>query len=431
MMPQGLRVLRVGLTYILAWLCLWGAVLFFMGTAQAAPVSLDLRGVTVPEIADVVFKQILKRDYLLGAGINGTDPKVTLSVAAVEPANVLPLMAQTLGEFGIALDASGPVVRVYRPAPGGGAAPLAGESCPTCAAIAAGNVQAAPAMLPAKLEPPAEFASYKPKGKSVEFLGSVAKLAGAVVPELKGRADLVVFGGSAEVVAKARKLLEEVDTVTPGMLVRAALVEFSETQSEARSLQAVLTLLAGRLGGTYQAGALLANGVSVKGGTLQAALTAIEGDNRFRYVAEPTLRVADGEKARLVVGSEVPVRSGVTIDKAGNPVQGVDYRTSGVVIHVEPRRLGDHLSVKVGSQISSFAQTTTSNIDSPTLFKRESETTVLTKPGELVILAGMDESRDASTRSGFSFLPSWAHGASADKTRSQLVLMLEVQPDAL
>lgn len=390
----------------------------FAGQAWAG-VALDFRGIGVPELAEGVIKGVLGRDYVLSAEVAANPGRVTVSVKDIEKSRVLPFVSDVLNREGVAVVDYGGVVYIERkPQPVSGA-----PGQPVATTSAAGTPS------PTEKPRPQEFASYHPKGKSVEFLQAVAKLAGAVVPEQMPRSHVVIYGGDAATVAKVDKLLRDVDTVTPGHHVRAALVEFSESQSTAKSLQAVLSILAGKLGSTYQAGAALANGVTWQGANLQAALTAIEGDNRFRYVAEPSLRVADGEKARLVVGSDVPVRSGVTVDKAGNAIQGVEYRTSGVVIHVEPRAIGDRVSVKVGQQISSFASTTTSNIDSPTLFKRESETTILAKPGELVILAGMDETRDSATRSGFTFLPTWLHGASNDKTRSQLVLMLEVLPD--
>lgn len=418
-----------------AWVAVacWWAV-----SAIAAPVGLDLRAVSVPEIAELVFKTILKRDYMLGAGINTADPKVTLSVAAVAPDKVLATVAAALAEHGIAVDTSGPVVRIYRRPPSGAGAGdpgsaergIAGAACPTCAAIAAGQVQGVrPA--PVELVPaePVEVVAYRPKGKSVEFLQAVVKLAGVEVADLKG-GDTLVYSGTAAQCEKAAKLLGEVDRPSIGLTVRATLLEFSENHSDTRSLAVALSALAGRIGLKYEAGIGAVNAVAYTGSRLQAVLSAIEGDNRFRYLAEPSVRVMDGQRARLVVGSDVPTRSGITTDKNGNPVQAVEYRTAGVVITVEPRIVGDAVVVRVGQQISSFAVTTTSNIDSPTIFKREAETTVSAKPGELIVLAGMDEDRESGTRSGLSFLPDWMHSQGHDKTRSQLVLLLEVNQDA-
>lgn len=397
---------------------------------RAESLSLDLRGVTVPEFAEVVLKSVLRRDYMLGSGIAAAEPKLTISVASIERDQVLPLAVQLLDQYGITLDMSAPVVRIYRAT----VAPASDRPATRVgqtdeAAKAAGMLQPATA-LPLQQQPVEEIAVYRPRGKTVEFLAMVAKLGGVQVPEVKGRNDVLVFGGDADKVAKVRKLLADVDTVTPGLMVRAALVEFSESHSDARSLSLALTALAGKLGLVYQAGAQLTNAITFTGSTLKAALSAIEGDSRFRYVAEPQVRVMDGERARLVVGSEVPTRGVATLDKNGNPVASVQYRTAGVIITVEPRVMDGSIIVKVGQQISSFATTTTSNIDSPTIMKREAETTVRAAPGELIILAGMDESRHSAGESGFSFLPSFLRSSTKDTSRSQLVLFLEVVPES-
>jgi type II secretory pathway component GspD/PulD (secretin) len=111
--------------------------------------------------------------------------------------------------------------------------------------------------------------------------------------------------------------------------------------------------------------------------------------------------------------------------------QSIDYKSAGVQIELEPRILAEHVQLKVRQQMSSFSLTTTSNIDSPTILKREATTTVVVKPGELVVLAGMDEQRDSSSTSGLSFLPNFLNGSNREKSRSQLVLLLEVQSDSV
>ena len=123
----------------------------------------------------------------------------------------------------------------------------------------------------------------------------------------------------------------------------------------------------------------------------------------------------------------MPTRAGAVIDKSGNPVQSIEYRTAGVVITVAPKVMQDSIMVKIGQQVSSFALTTTSGIDSPTILKREAETTVTTQDGELIVIAGMDESRETDSRDGLSFLPSFLRSKNEDKTRSQMLLLVEVQ----
>lgn len=69
----------------------------------------------------------------------------------------------------------------------------------------------------------------------------------------------------------------------------------------------------------------------------------------------------------------------------------------------------------------------TSGIDSPTMQKREAQTVLDVKDGEIVVMAGLDETRDTSTISGLAFLPSWLRGSSDRSSRSQVLLLLEVR----
>lgn len=402
--------------------------------AHAEPVTLDFRGVTVPELSEVVFRKVLRRDYMLGAGVSGSDPKITLSLKGVESSEVGQFVTAALAEHGIAVDLDSRVVRIYRglSAPGGSPDAVAPYLRPGVSVGQSTDTQgdssrvSMPPSLPAAPVIPDKIVSYRPKGKSVDFLEGVVKLAGGVVVEGKGDKTTLVYGGSSETVEKIQSLLKQIDSITPGLMVKAALIEFTESSNESRSFQLALTALAGKLGVALSAGAQLANALTWKGSTLTAALSAIEGDSRFRYVAEPQLRVNDGEKAKLVVGSEVPTRGAATFDKNGNPVQSVQYRTAGVVITVEPKVMAGSVMVKIGQQISSFAMTTTSNIDSPTMLKRETETTVRAKPGELIVLAGLDENRKSNTNTGLSWLPSIFRGQNSDESRSQLLLFLEI-----
>lgn len=409
--------------------------LLVAASAHADPVTLDFRAVTVPELADVVFRKIMRRDYMLGAGLGGSDPKITLSIKGAESSEVGDLVSAALAEHGIAVDLNARVIRVYRGgtnATGTGSpesvAPYMNQGVPvgqasgTSMGIETTQAQLLPVI-------PEKIVSYRPKGRSVDFLEGVVKLAGGVVVEGKGEKNMIVYGGSADAVEKINSILKEIDSVTPGLMVKAALIEFTESKTESRSFQLALTALAGKLGVALSAGAQLANAITWKGSTLTAALSAIEGDSRYRYVAEPQLRVSDGEKAKLVVGAEVPTRGISTLDKNGNPVQSVQYRTAGVVITVEPKVMNGSVVVKIGQQVSSFAMTTTSNIDSPTMLKRETETTVRARPGELIVLAGLDEQRNSKTSNGLSWLPEFLRGNSMDEGRSQLLLFLEITMD--
>mgnify|MGYP001278516044 CR=1 FL=1 len=102
------------------------------------------------------------------------------------------------------------------------------------------------------------------------------------------------------------------------------------------------------------------------------------------------------------------------------------YRSAGVQLTVEPRIFEELIVAKVSQEISSFAVTTTSGIDSPTMMKRSASTVIDLRPGEVVALAGLDETRETSTRSGLSWLP-FDFSRSGSNARSQILLFLQAE----
>lgn len=401
-----------------------------MRAVFAEPVSLDFKGATVVDVVQTVVREIMKKDYVIAPEVLSSERRISVNIKKAETEKLGAILDGILKTVQVQMVERGGVYYIEKEAVTD--TPIQPLARPVAASSIPDQAQVSPLTqkgLPEANKVPDFIENYRPKGRSIEFLSAVAKAAGANVLELKGKTDSLVFSGTKEAMEKARAILHEVDTAPVSVSVRAVLVEFTDGKTDSKSISIALNLLAGKIGAVYQAGSLLANALTYKGGNLNAALSMIEGDSRFKYVAEPTLRVMDGETAKLTVGTEVPTRGAITKDNQGNAQQSIEYRTAGVVINLEPRVLDGMVTLKIGQQISSFSLTTTSNIDSPTILKRESQTTVAVRPGELVMLAGMDEDRSSKSASGLSFLPRWAHSSNEESSRSQLVLLLEVLPE--
>lgn len=413
--------------------------LLFFSHSVLAGVTLDLKSVGVVELVESVVKGTLQRDYVISSDVLANPAKLSMSVKNLDQKQVLPVLVEVLKGAGLALNDKGGILYLEKLVP-------VVESLPVAQAVSAlpGQTnpmgQMSPYGLPGQMfgqqnqlsyyqngQIPKAVSFHKPRGKSMEFLATVAKLAGAYVPENKGKGDVLVYAGDDETVARAKKLLEEVDVEAQTVQIRAALLEFTEGDSSSKSLSLAISALGGKLGFNYDAGSPVANAIMFRGVNIQAALGLIDGDRRFKYLAEPSLRVADGEEARFVVGQDVPVRAAAVKDDGGNPVQSVEYKTAGVVVSVQPKVMKDSIRVRVAQQVSSFALTTTSNIDSPTILKREADTVVNVADGELVILAGMDEKTENQSRSGGWGFPALFWGSEKANSRSQLLLMLEVK----
>lgn len=390
---------------------------------SASAVGLDFHDLPVSQFAETVFKQVLGRDYVVSSAVAASPERVSISVREVSPDRVLDLASSILRLHGVvvverhgvlfleALPPVPPVVDSGRRSESGVdmPAPLMQGFVPgTFPGAAAGAVEV-----------------YRPRAQSVEILRSVAKFAGAQVIEGEaGTLPVVVFSGTPDVVERAQFAMRAVDRAPMSVHVRAAIMEVTDSTDSNRSLSGVLSLLSGRLGITIGATGS-GNSITFKNTNITAVLSAVDGDSRFRYVAEPSLKVVDRQKARLVVGSEVPVRGALTTDRNGNMIQSVDYRTAGVQLTVEPIIYDDVVIASISQEISSFASTTTSGIDSPTILKRSASTTVDMREGEVIALAGLDESRDSKSRSGLPLMP-FSLSRTDSSTRSQIVLLLEV-----
>ncbi len=408
------------------------ALLFVAHLAQAAPVALDLKAVAVPEFVDLVFKGILKRDYVLGPGIP-KEALITISLAGVEKPELEALAISALKSHGIEVQQEGKLVRVNRVGAGGGVGsdPSATSWMATPGAtpgqVGQGQQSATLGPLPEQREPekPDEGDVFVPKHRSPAELGEMLKLFGLKVSPGKG--GQVVFGGKPELVDLGRKLLQRADLPLGLVDVRALLVEYSDSSESGRSFAGAFSVLAGKLGIVYRSGANLANSLTFKGSGIDAVVSAIDGDARFRQLAEPRLRVIDGAKGKILVGSEFPVRGRVETDKGGNAVAAIEYKQAGISLELAPVVLEESVLLNVKQSVSSVAVTTSSGIDSPTVLKREAETTVDVRSGDLVVIGGLDDSRETDSRSGVTWLPDMLRSSSRGSNRTQILLLLEVK----
>ncbi|HFK2404077.1 TPA: type II and III secretion system, partial [Escherichia coli] len=103
------------------------------------------------------------------------------------------------------------------------------------------------------------------------------------------------------------------------------------------------------------------------------------------------------------------------------------YRDSGVIFKVKPVITSSRISLNVNQQLSNFVKTDTGVNDSPTLLKREVDTSLTLKDGDIVLLGGLAENKDSQASTGLSFLPkSWSQ-KSDEKSRTDMVILLQVK----
>ena len=239
--------------------------------------------------------------------------------------------------------------------------------------------------------------------------------------------DVLVFAGTPKEIEGLKKLLPQVDFQLGEVVVRGVVYEVTTADKDGSAFGLVASLLGGRV--SAGVGALDAAGafLRLKGGSLDAVYSLFSQDSRFKVMSSPTLRIRSGAEGSFAVGQDVPVLGAVSYTSGGTAVQSVTYRSSGVLFGIAPTVREGVIDLAIDQQLSNFAATTTGVNGSPTLTKRALKTSVGLQDGDLIVLGGLTENKASDSRDGPSFLPRVLHTTGKDNSRTEILLVLQVQ----
>lgn len=272
-----------------------------------------------------------------------------------------------------------------------------------------------------------DFFVYRPKHKSAaELKTALSGLFGATVG---GDGDRLIFKTSVVEIEKIKSLLKRFDVRPREVVVRGKIFEVTTKKTDASSLSIVADVFK-KAGLAVSNGAKLVNYLSFRDKRVNAYWSALNGDDRFKLLSEPSLRIKSNTTASLTVGNDVPTLGSVTYQD-GQPVQSVTYRSSGIIFEITPEVLDGVINLSVRQELSNFAETTSGVNNSPTLVKREIKTNISANSAELIVLGGLIENKNTASTSGLSFLPAFlsAKSNSNDKTEIILSLYVEILPE--
>ena len=170
------------------------------------------------------------------------------------------------------------------------------------------------------------------------------------------------------------------------------------------------------------------------GQRITAVLSALEGLTHVDVLSSPKLMVLNNQTALLQVGDQVPIatQSAVSTVTANAPVvNSIEYRDTGVILTVTPRVNASGLVLMdISQEVSNVSNTTTSNLDSPTISQRKIGSTVAIQDGQTIALGGLITDNRNIGKSGVPFLqsiPVLGHLFSQDTnndTRTELLVLI-------
>ncbi|MDO6387642.1 type II secretion system protein GspD [Uliginosibacterium sp. 31-12] len=400
---------------------LMAAVLPWPALAANAPAGFDLTGVKVADALQLIFGDALHTPYMFDPDV-AADQRIISFRWQSDKGDLRPFLTSFLDSLGYALENRAGVDFVARKT--------------------------------RRDAPAAEVFVYRPKFREVGFLTEIlAPLFGsgftanrtvkasdsAKIPQgqtpppnsaaaLVDRAsDLLVFTGTPDEIGRLQQALSQVDVAFGEVMARGVVYEVSTSEKEGSAFGLLASLLDGRF--SIGIGALTkANSfIQFKAANLDGIYSLLNQDSRFKVLSSPSLRIRSGAQGVFSVGQDVPVLGAVSYPSSGQAVQSVEYRSSGVIFNIQPTVREGAIDLNIDQQLSNFIATTTGVNNSPTLTKRSLKTSVSVRDGDLIVLGGLAENKDSNSRDGLTFLPKFLHTSGSETSRSEILLVLQVQ----
>ncbi len=140
-------------------------------------------------------------------------------------------------------------------------------------------------------------------------------------------------------------------------------------------------------------------------------LNFLKTDSDTRTVAQPQLRVSEGEQAEILIGDRVPIPTtsfNTSQTVGGNivPITSFTYQNVGITVQIEPRvHHNKEVTLKVQVEVSQISgQFETAQGVQPTIGTRQIQTVIRLRDGETNLLAGLIQRNETDSQSGVAGL---------------------------
>ena len=192
--------------------------------------------------------------------------------------------------------------------------------------------------------------------------------------------------------------LQRLDIMPPQVFIEATIAEVTLNSSLQHGVQWFFQKGAHSVGLTSDPGGAVAPtfpGFNYTFGLPQAqvVLSALEQVTDVQVISSPALTVLDNETARLQVGDQVPIAtssSQSTVAANAPIVNNIELKDTGVILSVTPRVNASGLVLlDISQEVSDVVQTTTSNLNSPTIEQRKLNSSVAVTSGHEIVLGGL------------------------------------------
>lgn len=153
------------------------------------------------------------------------------------------------------------------------------------------------------------------------------------------------------------------------------------------------------------AGSLKLPGLTIP--TQSILISAAQSNNNINLLSSPTILATDNEEAQIVVGQNVPFLASTSTNATNlnNTFNQVDRQDVGITLRITPQISSrDYVTLKVFTEVSALDPSTVNSTLGPTTRKRQSETTIIAKDGQMIVTGGLIADDVSETDEGVPFL---------------------------
>ncbi len=247
----------------------------------------------------------------------------------------------------------------------------------------------------------------------------------------------------------AEKLVASIDVADPEVLIEVEVLEIARSKilnlgiTPPSSITASASSVAGGVsaaaGGAAASGLVWSDLAHQNAGTIgitpvKITANALQTVGNTDTLASPRIRARNKEKAKILIGSRVPVITQATVLSAGGSANSssVQYLDVGLTLEVQPTVYQDgDVAIKIGLEVSSIINTVNvGDTQAYTIGTRNANTLLRLKDGETQILAGLiqdSDTRSAAGIPGLSQIPIVGRlfgTHSNDREKSEIVLSI-------
>jgi general secretion pathway protein D len=187
--------------------------------------------------------------------------------------------------------------------------------------------------------------------------------------------------------------------------------------------------------GATTTGTGLSGGLNIIAGHPAAprvVINALSAITDVKILSNPSLVVVDNGDASLEVGDQVPISTGsANVLSANNAVVNtIDYKNTGVILHVQPHV---NYNGSVMLDIDQLVSQPTGPTLTPTISTREVKSTISVISGQTVLLAGMIQDNVTKSRDGIPILGQLPYVGAAfgttgkSQVRTELIMFIRPQ----